>query len=197
MKPETGMRIVDSAFTWTYGFFLESEMFKRRIITVGPHGPAGEITIHAKLAPEWQALSKRGGPNEAPGPATFPGFALQLESSPLRPLLDHNLTHASVMFDMMGNPHPCPTRPDSIVVLLFLTSNWTEAMGGEVFFYADEDRRDIIGASSPIFNRAIIFDGAIPYVVRPPTRAAQYPKLTATFVVDKGPHSAALLTEKS
>ena len=192
MSSVPGIRIIDNAFSWTYGFLIESEMFKRRIISVGPQLDA-ECTIHARLAPEWEALSKRGGPPEAPGPATIPGFALQLGMSPLKPLLDHTLTYASVNFDVMGNPHPCPTRPGSLVVLLFLTSNWVEAMGGEVFFYADESRRNIIRASSPIFNRAIVFDGAIPYTVRPPTRAAQYPKLTATFVVTKGPRSDELL----
>jgi hypothetical protein len=192
MKTVPGIRIIDNAFMWTYGFLLESEMFKRRIISVGPQLDAA-MTIHAKLAPDWQALSKRGGTTEAPGPATFPGFALQLGDSPLKPLLEHTLTYAAVNYDVMGNPHPSPTRVGSLVVLLFLTSNWVEAMGGEVFFYGDESRGDIIQASSPLFLRAIVFDGAIPYTVRPPTRAAQYPKLTATFVVTKGPHSAELL----
>jgi hypothetical protein len=187
------VRFVDDVFEWSYLYSLEMDLTKRKVLSVGPQDPDGPVTIHAKLPPDWAELSQPLGPYEQPGPAKLPQLSTILRDTALRGCLDHRLTAAHLNYDVMGNPHPAPTRPGSLVVMLFMSSMWPQELGSEVFFYADETRRDIIAASSPLFNRAIVFDGAVPYAVRPPTRAAVYPRLSATFVLERGANSDALL----
>jgi hypothetical protein len=138
-------------------------------------------------------VAQRLGPMGDAQPMSFPFFTMFVAESRLSAMLDHKLVSAAVNLDLMGTQHPSPTRPGKLVVMLFLSSRWPQENGAEVFFYSDESRKHIVKATSPIFNRAVVFDGAIPYAVRPPTKAAVYPKISATFVLEKGPASNVLL----
>ncbi|HVK83717.1 MAG TPA: 2OG-Fe(II) oxygenase [Kofleriaceae bacterium] len=189
------IRFLDEVFPWSYAYLLESELLKRRVLQVGPQEGAG-ITVHSTLAADWEGLAQRLGPIGPAQAMSFPFFIKFLAESPLSAMLDHELQSAVVNLDLMGTQHPSPLRPGKIVVLLFLSSRWPQENGGEVFFYSDESRKHIVKATSPSFNRAVVFDGAIPYAVRPPTKAAVYPKLSATFVLEKGPASNDLLDPK-
>lgn len=187
------VRMVDGVFDWSYLYLLESDLLKRKVLSVGPQETGGPVTIHAKLPPDWNEMSQNMGPIDQPSPAKLPRFAKFLEASPLKGCLEHRVTSAHLSFDVIGNPHPSPPRPGSVVVMLFMSSRWPQELGAEVFFYENDTRRDITAASSPLFNRAIVFDGEVPYTVRPPTRLAVYPRLSATFVLERGAASDALL----
>ncbi len=185
--------MIDGVFDWSYLYYLESDLMKRKVLRLAAQEPGGPVTLHAPLPPDWTELSQNMGPIDQPSAAKLPQLSTVMRETPLRPCLDHRLKSAHLNFDVMGNPHPSPTRPGAVVVMVFMSSRWPQELGAEVFFYDNDSRRDITAASSPLFNRAIVFDGDIPYTVRPPTRVAVYPRLSATFVLERSAASDALL----
>jgi len=54
-------------------------------------------------------------------------------------------------------------------MMLFANIIWSQDNYGELLFYEDGDDLDIFGLAAPRFGRIVVWDSAIPYILRPPS----------------------------